>query len=144
MTTLFTKLKSLWDKLPALMTVLLNFLSAVMRSGAYKSLKEYSALIVVVVLFFASNYILRWIDPTAGTYDAGVLQIINLTLVMLAVFQLVGWSIYRTIWPDLGTYMKHFFTEDFKALQPWERIRLALFVWCFYIGILALLSRVVQ
>jgi len=129
-----TSLQSTW----------LKVLRVISRTGTYKTLKEYSALVTVVVLFFLSNTVLRWIDPTAGTYDAGVLQIINLSLVMMAVYQIAVWSIFKTLWPDLGIFMKHYFKETFLQLTPWEKSRLAVSVYGFLLLMLVLLSRVVQ
>ena len=128
--------KSSWDKLSAFITG--GFFK--LYAGASKTLKEWTALVVVVLLFFASNSVLRWIDPTAGTYDAGVLQVINFTLVKFAIYSFVTWSCFKVLWPDLGNFMKNDFQFYFKTLQPWQKISISIFVFCFYFLMLVLLN----
>lgn len=140
---LLDKIK-LWKKvLSMLATGFYWLLSACIRSKTYKTIKEYTALIIMVALFFISTTVLRWLDPTAATFDAGVLQVINLTLVKMAVYSIVTWSIFQTIWPDLAIYFKSSFSSEFLTLKPCQKIFISLFVYFFYLLSLVLLSRVV-
>lgn len=111
-------------------------------SRSVKKVKEYSALIIVVVMFFASREIIRWIDPTAGVYDAGVLQVINVTLIQQAFYQLVTWSIVVTLWPAIGNYFKKEFNLDFQKLTPWKKICTSLFVYFAIFFAQVFLSRI--
>lgn len=111
-------------------------------SRSLKKVKEWSALIIVLLMFFASRQIIRWIDPTAGIYDAGVLQVINFTLIEQAVYQLVTWSIVITLWPALGNYFKKEFNIDFQKLSPWKKICTSLFVYFAIFYAQVILSRV--
>ncbi|RZL01295.1 MAG: hypothetical protein EOO89_30175, partial [Pedobacter sp.] len=86
MKTLIEKLNQIKGFLYMLITGTWYFLQGVIGIVTKKKIKEHSALITVVVLFFVSAKVLRWIDPTAGVFDAGVLQVINLTLVKYAVY----------------------------------------------------------
>jgi len=105
-----------------------------------KKVKEYSAIIVNLLLFFAAQYVLRWIDPTAGTYDAGVLQSINLSLVKAAVCFTCGWLAFGVFWPDQKTYLKHFFSNEFKSLSPWQKTLVSCSLLLFYVGSIVLLN----
>lgn len=115
-----------------------------MKKRALTFIKEYTALIMAFVTFFLSPYVLRWVDPTAAPYDAGVLQIMIYSVVSFAVFQAITWSIVKNIWPAIGLYMKEMFNSDFLNLAPWQRVKASLFVYfCIFI-LLVLLSRVIQ
>jgi hypothetical protein len=115
-----------------------------MKAKSLKFLKEYTALIVAFVVFFTSPFLLRMLDPTAGTYDAGVLQVMIIGVVQFAVFQAITWSIVKNIWPAIGMYMKNYFNSDFLNLTPCKRIYISLFVYFSVFVLLVALSRVIQ
>jgi hypothetical protein len=115
-----------------------------MKKNALKFLKEYTALIMALVVFFAFPYIVRLWDPTAGSYDAGVLQVIVMATVQFAIYQAITWSVVKNIWPAIGVYMKSFFNNDFLNLEPWQRIMFSLFVYFAVLSALVTLSRVIQ
>lgn len=128
-----------------LLIVLLNIILLIHMIWEFfskKVVKEFSALIAVYIFFYLSAYVLRWIDPTAGTYDIGVLQIINLSFVLVATFNAAAWSIFRVIWPELGYFMKYRFTNAFKQLTPWEKLKFCLSV-LFFIQLELLLASII-
>lgn len=93
---------------------------------AIKTLKEYSALVVTIALFFVIPYVLRWIDPTTASFDPGVLHTVFAALVMYAIYQAVTWSITKTLWPGIGRYMKGSFGDDFDNLKPQPKILISM------------------
>lgn len=98
-----------------------------MKVKIIKTLKEYAALIAVVILFFIAPYILRMIDPTTASFDPGILHTIFAVLVMYAIYQAITWSITKTLWPAIGDYMKiGFFNNDFKSLKPLQKVLISL------------------
>ena len=107
-----------------------------------KKLKEYGAIIGNVLLFFAAQYVLRWIDPTAGTYDAGVLQSINLSLVKAAVCFSCGWLAFSAFWPDQKAYLKTLFNHEFKNLNEWQKVKISCGLLLFYVACIVLLNLV--
>ncbi|WP_143007881.1 hypothetical protein [Pedobacter antarcticus] len=115
-----------------------------MKHKTLKFLKEYTALIMAFVVFFTSPWLLRLVDPTAGSYDAGVLQVMIISVVQFAVFQAVTWSVVKNIWPAIGIYMKSLFNSDFLILQPWQKISFSLLVYFSVFLALVLLSRVIS
>lgn len=114
------------------------------RARLIKFIKEYTALIMAFVVYFVSPYVLRLIDPTAGSYDAGVLQIMVIATIQFAVFQAITWSVVKNIWPAIGAYMKEFFNADFLKLDPWQRILISVLVYFAVFTALVMLSRVYQ
>src|SRR5690606_7712181 len=100
-----------------------------MKGIIFKKVKEYAALIAMLSLFFISPYLLRALDPTAATFDAGVLQVIIVTLIQFSIFMAVTWSVVNTIWPDLGRYFKIHFSGEFNTLSSWQRVKVSLFVY---------------
>jgi hypothetical protein len=115
-----------------------------MKKRTLTFLKEYTALIVAIATFFISPYVLRWLDPTAAPYDAGVLQIMIYSVVSFAVFQAITWSIVKNIWPVVGTYFKELFNSEFLLLTPWQRQKVSLFVYFSILVLLVFLSRAIQ
>jgi len=105
-----------------------------------KKVKEYGAIIANLLLFFVAQYVLRWIDPTAGAYDAGVLQSINLSLVKAAVCFTCGWLAFSAFWPDQKNYLKNIFNHEFKSLSPWQKVLVSCSLLLFYVGSIVLLN----
>lgn len=140
MKKLINALARLRDFMYFLFTGVWYFLKCVVGRVSKKTLKENAALITVVVLFFASAKVLRWLDPTAGVFDAGVLQVINLTLVKYAVYTMITWSSFKVLWPDLGHFLKYYFKDNFKLLTPWQKNCTSIFVYCFLLLVVVILS----
>lgn len=141
---LFKKLEALKDFCYFLIQGTRHFLSAAIGAIPWKPIKEATALTTGILLFFAANVILRWLDPTAATYDAGVLQIINFSVLSFAVYQAITWSVVKNIWPAIGLYFKELFNKDFLNLTPWQRICVSLFIYFSVFAFLVVLSRTIQ
>lgn len=65
---------------------------------------EYVLMLAAVLLFLVSPYFLRWYDPTAGTFDVGVLQVNITSIISLCIFCSVSWLMLKVIWPDLRNF----------------------------------------
>lgn len=63
---------------------------------------EWLAVPLAAALFLASSGLLRWVDPTAGVFDVGVLQVLFVSAVQLFVAmttaQVATAISYRRIW----------------------------------------------
>ncbi len=66
-----------------------------------KSCNEELVIVVALAVFFLMPHLLRQIDPTAGAYDAGVLQVISVAVIAFCVFKSFTWFILRVIWPSI-------------------------------------------
>lgn len=98
------------------------------------------AIPFAVIGFFVSFYILRWIDPYAGTFDIGYLQALFLSSVFIVfanalVFLGVKFN-FRYMWDH---YKDNTFQKDWTKLTPWQR--LIIFFWLY--SLLFFLSAVV-
>lgn len=77
--------------------------------------------------------LLRVVDPTAAVVDIGALSLVLLAVVALAVFVVVAHWLLGLLWPVLRHYYNHHFPNNFKSLQPWQKITFYLVV---YFGLL--------
>lgn len=77
--------------------------------------------------------LLRIVDPTAAVVDIGALSLTLLAVVALAVFVGVAHWLLGLLWPVLHQYGKHHFSNNFKSLQPWQKITFYLVI---YFGLL--------
>lgn len=74
----------------------------VLAVGLVKFVRKWHELIsipIAVVLWIFSPIFLRWIDPTAATFDAGVLQKILFAVIALFVCNGVVWLLIKLTFP---------------------------------------------
>lgn len=109
----------------------------------FKSWGEYVLLIVAVVLFLVSPYIFRWYDPTAGSFDIGVLQVNITSIISLCLFSCVSWAMLKILWPDIRCFFEDEFGKNFKSLTPWQKIATSLFVYFFIVLALVMLNQAI-
>ncbi len=101
-----------------------------MNNKIKKWIQENSMIVMLLVLFFAAPYALRSVDPTAASFDAGILHTIVVVCFAFSVFQACTWSVVKTIWPDIGHYFRTgFFKDDFKRLSPEKKVPISLAVY---------------
>jgi hypothetical protein len=115
-----------------------------MKARTIQFLKEHAAILFALVSFFIYPYVIRLFDETAATYDAGVLQIPVVTIIMFTIFQWAVWQVVNNLWPELGKYFKNEFNNDFKSLEKWQRVKASLFVYFSLFAALVILSRVIS
>ncbi len=87
-----------------------------------------SACAGLVFLLAHSDTLLRWLDPTAAVIDIGALSLVLLAVVALATFLAVSRWLIGLLFPVLRAYQKHFFSNNFKSLSPWQKITFYLVV----------------
>lgn len=104
--------------------------------------EEFWSIPLAFLLFFLSPYFLRWLDPTAGTYDAGVFQIILFASISLLVFNGLSWFGVKMVFPEIFNYFQNKFKNDFNQLNQWERVKVSLFVFSLFLAALVLLARI--
>ena len=96
---------------------------------------------VVLILWKLSMYVLRWLDPTSGVYDAGVFQILIFAVIQFFVFVSIAWLAMKFIYGTLRKYLQFDFKEDFKNLDTWQKMKLSYGVFFGLVFLLAYLSR---
>ncbi|WP_157799179.1 hypothetical protein [Mucilaginibacter auburnensis] len=105
---------------------------------------EYLLMAAAILLFWVSPVLLRAIDPTAGSYDIGVLQIPITAIISFCIFQSVVWITLKLNWLSLRTYFEQEFINDFKHLPAWLKIIISLSVYFLLMFSLVLLNQVIQ
>ncbi|MDX3917464.1 MULTISPECIES: hypothetical protein [Olivibacter] len=111
-----------------------------MKETIKKSIKEYSALIVALILFFAAPYVLRLIDPTTAAFDPGILHTIFIVVVAYAIYQAITWSITKNLWSEIGLFIKQDFNTAFRALDNKTKVLISLGLYFIILLMLVLLT----
>lgn len=96
---------------------------------------ELITLPIAIMLWYASPYFFRWIDPTAGAYDIGVLQALLIATVALFFGKPVVLLIMRISAPDVYKVLDDFLSRNKDNISRWERGKFAL--WYYSIHLLA-------
>jgi hypothetical protein len=109
-----------------------------------KYINEIIGIPLAILIFWFSPVALRWLDPTAGIYDAGVLQSLSVAAIYVLCINTAAWLGVRVVFPFVFNYFNNplGFNLDYKALDEWQKIRLSLCLYCFFVAayLVALLS----
>lgn len=96
---------------------------------------------VVVWLFWPT--VVRYIDPTAGEFDSGYLQLVPFALFGIVSVITITKLIFVIMWPRQDQYLEGngiSFNKDFENLSSWERIKVTLFLQsCLWLGLILLI-----
>lgn len=103
--------------------------------------EELFSIPLALLIYFFSPYALRWIDPTAGTYDAGIFQIIIFGTVSLLIYNGLAWMGVKQVFPEVFSYFQNTFKKDFQSLQSCQKIVISLCIWGFLLVSFIFLSR---
>ncbi len=109
--------------------------------GYLKVWRELSSLAVGLILWIHSAVFLRWIDPTAGMYDAGVFQVYLFAIIGIFVLHGIVRILMKLIWPTSEHYLDHHFREDFKTISPWQKLKLSTFIFFAFLFAVTFLAR---
>ena len=90
--------------------------------------EELIGIPLALIAFFLMGPAIRWIDPEAGIYDAGVLQVINLSLVKVMSFTFFAWLAICFIFPEIWDSIQNKFDDYYNSLTPWEKVKTSLFI----------------
>lgn len=107
---------------------------------------EYVTIPVALILFYFSPSLLRLIDPTAATYDAGVLQVIIFTIIQFLIYNAVAWIVFKLTFPKMYKMLDDEIENKVLnngAITMWEKIKIVLWVFSLYLICIVLLSRVI-
>ncbi|WP_081483260.1 hypothetical protein [Aquimarina agarilytica] len=109
--------------------------------GYFKVWRELSSLAVGLILWMHSAVFLRWIDPTAGTYDAGIFQVYLFAIIGIFILHGIVRILMKLIWPTSEEYLDNHFRNDFKTITPWQKLKLSTFIFFAFLFAVALLAR---
>ena len=104
---------------------------------------EYWGIPLGLLLFIVAPRALRWCDPTAGAYDAGVLHAAVFAVAAFMILKGVTWLLIRLDFPELYTWLDDWFSSRTFSLHdriPDRRNALALVVYLGYLAALVILT----
>lgn len=103
--------------------------SFVLIKRGLKFLKNWNEFITVPVaigLFWFVRPVLRFIDPTAGVFDLGIMHVFFAGLVIYLLVIAAVWLIIRLTYKVLYLYLDVQFEVDFKTLSNYQKCVLSL------------------
>lgn len=77
-----------------------------------------TAGVLALCIYLALPIALRWIDPTAGTFDAGYLQWLGLAAVLYFSAIFCGWVGFQIAFRSIDREADRSLSEWFKSLAP--------------------------
>lgn len=104
--------------------------------------RELSSIVVGLILWMNSHVLLRWLDPTSATYDAGIFQIYLFAIIGLFILHGVVRILMKLIWPTSEDYLDDEFANDFKTLPSWQKLKLTTSIFFAFLFAAVLLARV--
>ena len=114
---------------------------------------ELWTLPLAFILWWMSPYLLHMVDPTAGTYDSGIFQVILFTIIQFMVYHAVAWIMLKITFPGIYRHIDEVLekkiTETPGMAYPdrhyteWQKAKLSLFLFALYLLCIVMLSRIV-
>lgn len=84
--------------------------------------KEHSGILIIIAVFLLFPYLVRLIDDSAAAIDPGIFSAVILSISSVLIFQAVTWWIIRVIWQVFHIYSTYHFENNFKSLEPWQKV----------------------
>jgi len=96
---------------------------------------------LAIVIWWNSQFIIRWFDPIAATDDAGMVQRILFAMVAFLFFHAFIKLYMRICWPQVDKYLAVEFRRDFKSIgtRTWLKLLLSSLLYALFLIVLALL-----
>ena len=107
---------------------------------------EYITIPVALMLWYFSPALLRIMDPTAATYDSGVLQVILFTIIQFLFYNAVAWIVFKLTFPKMYRMLDDEIENKVLnngSITMWEKIKVVLWVFSLYLICIVMLSRVI-
>ena len=109
----------------------------------FKKYHELMTIPVSILIFILSIPFLRWLDPTAAVFDAGVFQIIPVSTIQLVLFLAVAWAMLGIVFGNHRKYLVNEMKTDFENLQPWQKLKLTYSIFFLLVALLAYMAKTV-
>jgi len=102
--------------------------------------REFTGIIVIVLIFISFPYAVRVVDVTAAAIDPGIYSAIILALSAIMIFKAGTWWIIKVIWPVFAEYSTQHFEDDFHNLIARQKvlIYLGFYLSVFYAFVIVL------
>lgn len=113
----------------------------------FASWSEIITIPLALILWYFSGTLLRLLDPTAATYDAGIFQIILFAIIQFFIFSGVIWIFMKITFPEVYKYLddvlgSHLEPQNDKMTQ-WEKSKVVLWLFSLFFVSIILLARVI-
>lgn len=108
------------------MKVVYNYLEQMSLS------KEFTGIVVIVLIFILFPYGVRLIDVTAAAIDPGIYSAVILAVSAILIFKAGTWWIIKVIWPVFAEYSTRQFERNFESLVSVQKVLIYL---GFYLSI---------
>lgn len=103
------------------------------------------AFVVALAVFLVSPILIRAVDPTAGVFDGGILQILLFGVVAAALGVGVIWALWQIAFPSTDKAADEGLANWFNAMSPaakwWAVQGTFLFMLAYWVAILAVLPK---
>ncbi|GAA5036645.1 hypothetical protein GCM10011506_30020 [Marivirga lumbricoides] len=104
--------------------------------------RELSSIVIALVLWVNSSWLLRKLDPTAATYDAGIFQMYLFAIIGLFLLHGIVRILMKLIWPTSDDYLDNQFAQDFKTITAWQKLKLSTSIFFAFLFAAVLLARI--
>lgn len=102
---------------------------------------------LALLLWYFSDTFLRWLDPTAATYDAGIFQIILFAIIQFFIFSGVIWVYIKITFPKVYKYLDDVLGSNLEPqndkMSQWEKSKVVLWLFSLLLLAIVLLARIV-
>ena len=113
-------------------------------STQYALSKEFTGIVVIVLIFILFPYGVRMVDSSAAAIDPGIYSAIILAVSAILIFKAGTWWIIKVIWPAFAEYSDQQFEHNFRALVNSQKvlIYLGFYLSIFYAFVIVLAALV--
>jgi hypothetical protein len=112
---------------------------------------EFITVPLAFLLFWLGGFIIQWVDPTAGLFDAGIFQIIIFAVASFLFIHGVAWFVLKLTFPKAFKYIDYIFEEEIDLkninglqLTTYQRCVLILLYFSVCLFAMVLLARVIM
>jgi len=91
-----------------------------------RRLSDFGLWVIALLLWFLAAPLIRWADPTAAIFDAGVLMAFVYAIVGILLALQVIWLILWLRFPGVYQFLDSSFTETFKNQSKCFKLKFSL------------------
>ncbi len=110
------------------------------QPGNFPLHKEFTGIIIILLIFIMFPYAVRLVDATAAAIDPGIYSAIVLAVSAILIFKAGTWWIIKVIWPVFAEYSAQQFEQNFRSLVNLHKvlIYLGFYLTVFYAFVIIL------
>jgi len=90
-----------------------------------KNIREWNEALLLlpisIILFAVTPVLFRWIDPTAGAYDIGILQGLVIATIALFFGKTVVWIALRVASPGVYKKLQNYLMYNKNYISNWQK-----------------------